>query len=163
MVLRRDALWGQWKLNCRRANFASRVVWKQRRCVSCWSVCSDDQGLPRPGQKTHLDRRGIHGPAAWFYGAEWHGANDTSGESVFWTCICVSWTAGRSRSRCCGGTATGCVFSRSGSSVERFIWPQATSGTVSLTRAQLSMLLEGIDWRRPVRTQTPQLAGVEQN
>ena len=28
----------------------------------------------------------------------------------------------------------------------RFIWPQATEGTVSLTRAQLSMLLEGIDW-----------------
>ena len=40
----------------------------------------------------------------------------------------------------------------------RFIWPRATSGTVSLTPAQLSMLLEGIDWRRPVRTQTPQLA-----
>src|SRR2546421_919376 len=40
----------------------------------------------------------------------------------------------------------------------RFIWPQATSGTVSLTRAQLSMLLEGIDWRRPIRTQTPRLA-----
>jgi transposase len=31
----------------------------------------------------------------------------------------------------------------------RFIWPQATSGTVALTQAQLSMLLEGIDWRRP--------------
>lgn len=40
----------------------------------------------------------------------------------------------------------------------RFIWPQATNGTVSLTPAQLSMLLEGIDWRRPVRTQVPQLA-----
>jgi transposase len=40
----------------------------------------------------------------------------------------------------------------------RFVWPQATSGTVSLTRAQLSMLLEGIDWRRPVRTAPPQLA-----
>ena len=40
----------------------------------------------------------------------------------------------------------------------RFIWPQATSGTVSLTPAQLSMLLEGTDWRRPVRTQTPQIA-----
>ena len=40
----------------------------------------------------------------------------------------------------------------------RFIWPQATNGTVSLTPAQVSMLLEGIDWRRPVRTQTPQLA-----
>jgi transposase len=34
----------------------------------------------------------------------------------------------------------------------RFIWPQATSGTVLLTAAQLSMLLEGIDWRRPERT-----------
>src|SRR6187401_256338 len=37
----------------------------------------------------------------------------------------------------------------------RFVWPQAESGTVSLTRAQLSMLLEGIDWRRPVRTAAP--------
>jgi transposase len=27
----------------------------------------------------------------------------------------------------------------------RFVWPQASSGTVSLTRAQLSMLLEGIE------------------
>jgi transposase len=40
----------------------------------------------------------------------------------------------------------------------RFFWPQATSGTVALTQAQLSMLLEGIDWRRPVRSYTPQLA-----
>lgn len=41
----------------------------------------------------------------------------------------------------------------------RFIWPQATSGTVCLTRAQLSMLLEGIDWRQPQRTWEPQSAG----
>ena len=40
----------------------------------------------------------------------------------------------------------------------RFIWPQATSGKVSLTPAQLSMLLEGIDWRMPVRTHQPDLA-----
>jgi transposase len=40
----------------------------------------------------------------------------------------------------------------------RFIWPQAEGGTVSLTRAQLSMLLEGIDWRRPTRTSAPQIA-----
>src|SRR6266436_446137 len=40
----------------------------------------------------------------------------------------------------------------------RFIWPQATSGTVFLTPAQLSMLLEGIDWRRPVRSYDPQMA-----
>jgi transposase len=41
---------------------------------------------------------------------------------------------------------------------DRFVWPKATDGTVHLTQAQLSMLLEGIDWRRPLRTQAPQLA-----
>jgi transposase len=40
----------------------------------------------------------------------------------------------------------------------RFIWPQASGGTVSLSRAQLSMLLEGIDWRRPERTWDPHAA-----
>jgi transposase len=40
----------------------------------------------------------------------------------------------------------------------RFVWPQATSGVVSLTSAQLSMLLEGIDWRRLTRTVGPQIA-----
>jgi transposase len=40
----------------------------------------------------------------------------------------------------------------------RFVWPQAASGTVHLTAAQLSMLLEGIDWRRPSRTWTPERA-----
>lgn len=40
----------------------------------------------------------------------------------------------------------------------RFVWPQAVSGTVHLTSAQLSMLIEGIDWRRPTRTAQPELA-----
>ena len=40
----------------------------------------------------------------------------------------------------------------------RFVWPQAGTGGVTLTPAQLSMLLEGIDWRMPVRTHAPQLA-----
>ena len=40
----------------------------------------------------------------------------------------------------------------------RFIWPQAESGRVQLSRAQLSMLLEGIDWRRVERTWTPEVA-----
>jgi transposase len=40
----------------------------------------------------------------------------------------------------------------------RFVWPKAENGSISLTRAQLSMLLEGIDWRRPVRTAAPQMA-----
>jgi transposase len=40
----------------------------------------------------------------------------------------------------------------------RFIWPKAESGVVCLSRAQLSMLLEGIDWRRVERTWTPEVA-----
>lgn len=41
----------------------------------------------------------------------------------------------------------------------RFTWPQATQGSVALTRAQLSMLLEGIDWRRLQRSfERPMLA-----
>lgn len=34
----------------------------------------------------------------------------------------------------------------------KFVWPKAQDGKVSLTAAQLSMLLEGIDWRMPRRT-----------
>lgn len=40
----------------------------------------------------------------------------------------------------------------------KYTWPQASSGTVCLSAAQLSMLLEGIDWRRPQRTWQAQLA-----
>lgn len=40
----------------------------------------------------------------------------------------------------------------------RFIWPRAESGRVALTHAQLSMLLEGIDWRRPQRSWQPEVA-----
>jgi len=47
-----------------------------------------------------------------------------------------------------------CLFAKR---LERghFVWPQATHGGVSLTAAQLSMLLEGIDWRAPRRTVEP--------
>jgi len=50
-----------------------------------------------------------------------------------------------------------CLFAKR---LERgcFIWPKTENGSVSLTRAQLSMLLEGIDWRRPERTWTPKMA-----
>ena len=40
----------------------------------------------------------------------------------------------------------------------RFIWPQAKDGSAALTAAQLSMLLEGIDWRAPARTWRPEMA-----
>jgi transposase len=40
-----------------------------------------------------------------------------------------------------------------------FVWPVTETGHVSLTPAQLSMLLEGIDWRMPQRMKRPELAG----
>ena len=40
----------------------------------------------------------------------------------------------------------------------RFVWPQAEGGSIGLSAAQLSMLLEGIDWRRPERSFTPKRA-----
>ena len=41
----------------------------------------------------------------------------------------------------------------------RFVWPITKEGSVTLTPAQLSMLLEGIDWRTPQRTWQPTVAG----
>lgn len=41
----------------------------------------------------------------------------------------------------------------------RFVWPTPTDGVVSITAAQLSYMLEGIDWRNSQRTWRPELAG----
>ena len=42
-----------------------------------------------------------------------------------------------------------------------FTWPPVRQGTISLTAAQLSMLLEGLDWTRvhPISVKRPLLAG----
>ena len=51
-----------------------------------------------------------------------------------------------------------CMFSKR---LEKgtFIWPSSTEGKVFVTPAQLSMLLEGIDWRMPKRTWRTLTAG----
>ncbi len=41
----------------------------------------------------------------------------------------------------------------------RFVWPATRDGKISVTPAQLSMLLEGIDWRMPGRTWRPLSTG----
>ncbi|MEM9107090.1 MAG: IS66 family insertion sequence element accessory protein TnpB [Pseudomonadota bacterium] len=41
----------------------------------------------------------------------------------------------------------------------RFPWPSVADGTARLTAAQLAMLWEGIDWRRPAWTAPPMRAG----
>ena len=47
-----------------------------------------------------------------------------------------------------------CLFSRR-LARGRFVWPAAKEGKVSLSPSQLSMLLEGIDWRMPHKTWRP--------
>jgi transposase len=41
----------------------------------------------------------------------------------------------------------------------RFIWPSPADGMVSITPAQLAYMLEGTDWRNPVRSWRPAAAG----
>ena len=41
----------------------------------------------------------------------------------------------------------------------RFVWPVAKDGKVNLSRAQLAMLMEGIDWRMPQKTWRPAMVG----
>jgi transposase len=41
----------------------------------------------------------------------------------------------------------------------RFIWPSSADGVVAISSAQLGYLLEGIDWRNPVRSWCPERAG----
>ena len=122
-------------------------------CERRWRCCNDQPC----GGDTNLDCGGSNGPAAGLHGAsaqvqtalEQH---PFSGQVFVFRgrrgdLIKVLWYDGDGL----------CLLAKR---LERgrFVWPQASSGTVSLTRAQLSMLLEGIDWRRPERTWDPQLA-----
>ena len=89
---------------------------KQKHCAPCWNVCSDDRAA---GGNAHLDRCRSHGSAARIYGTEWNGADDTSGESVFRTCVCVSWTAGRSNQDACSERFENFIITVSGGGMKR--------------------------------------------
>ena len=41
----------------------------------------------------------------------------------------------------------------------KFIWPSPADGTVAISLAQLAYMLEGIDWRNPVRSWRPSAGG----
>ena len=41
----------------------------------------------------------------------------------------------------------------------RFLWPSMADGVVTISAAQLSYLLAGIDWRMPQKTWRPEAAG----
>jgi transposase len=41
----------------------------------------------------------------------------------------------------------------------RFLWPSPADGIVAIGAAQLAYMLDGIDWRNPVLTWRPEVAG----
>ena len=41
----------------------------------------------------------------------------------------------------------------------RFVWPSANGSSVAISAAQLTYMLDGIDWRNPVHTFRPERAG----
>ena len=41
----------------------------------------------------------------------------------------------------------------------RFIWPSPAAGVVAISASQLGYMLDGIDWRNPVRRWRPEAAG----
>ena len=51
-----------------------------------------------------------------------------------------------------------CLFSKR-LELGRFVWPSIADGKLTISTAQLAMLLEGIDWRAPLRTWRPLTAG----
>ena len=96
---------------------------------------------------------GSDGYAAGIHRLERDVADGGERESVVGSCVCVSREARRwSGIKLLWWDGDGlCLFAKRLERGGRFTWPQAANGTVSLlTPAQLSMLLEGIDWRRPV-------------
>ena len=40
-----------------------------------------------------------------------------------------------------------------------FVWPSPADGVIAISAAQLAYMLEGIDWRHPLRTWRPETAG----
>ncbi len=132
--------------------FKARLI--PERCGSCWSRCWHDRiSRPRP----HLDRGRSDGSAARLHGSE-RDCADPPEQDPFAGHLFLF----RSRR---GGLIKGlwwdgdgiCLFAKR---LERgrFLWPQVVDGSVPLSRAQLSMLLEGIGRRRPARTAAPQMA-----
>lgn len=55
-------------------------------------------------------------------------------------------------------TQGACLFSKR-LEKGRFVWPAAKDGKISLRASQLTMLLEGIDWRMPKKTWRPLTTG----
>ena len=129
-------------------------LWMWWRCARCWSVWSDDWAA---GRNAHLDRGGSDGSTAWIHRLE-RMVQTTLQENPFSGQVFVFRGRRGDLIKMLWWDGDGlCLFAKR---LERgrFLWPQATSGTVALTPAQLSMLLEGIDWRHPVRSYDPQIA-----
>ena len=133
--------------NWREGGCASKVPPIRRPCAFSSSCCGHDGE-----QYADLVDRRRHLYAARLSRTLGHRARETRARSLLGSSICFSRPPRGDLIKVLWWDGDGlCLFSKR---LERgrFVWPQASDGVVLLTRAQLSMLLEGIDWRRPERT-----------
>src|SRR5215469_9978100 len=133
----------------------SKAAPTQFCCVCCWSVWGDDRTAQ---QHEDLDCRRGNRSAAWLHRTQCLvqtklEQNPLSGQVFIFRgrrgdLVKLIWFDGDGL----------CLLAKR---LERgrFVWPQATEGSVSLTRAHLSMLLEGIDWRRMQMSPPPSPPG----
>ncbi len=142
------AAWSSWSLAARSGSAGGSMPSHCARCSTAWQGARDrtaraEHRSGSPPGVTDM-RRGMYGLAAL---VETTLSNKAYSGQVFvfrgrrGDLIKVLWADGEGL----------CLFAKR---LERgrFVWPRASSGSVHLTPAQLSMLLEGIDWRRPERT-----------
>ena len=121
----------------------------------CWSVWRDHCAA---GQDTDLDRGGCNRLAARVYGAECAGADKLEQSPFSGHVFVFRGRRGDLIKVLWDMTGMVCAYSRSGWSAGASCGRKLKVARFFLTRAQLSMLLEGIDWRRPERTWEPQLS-----
>ena len=84
---------------------------------------------------------------------------DTGGESLGGVIYVFPSKARPIGSSCCSGDGTGLVLAAKRLEEGSFRWPSLRDGVMRLTPAQLSALLEGLDWARVrgVRTLKPKV------
>ena len=68
--------------------------------------------------------------------------------SVLWRFFCVPIEAERSKFKILAWDGTGLVLYSKRLETSRFIWPAIQDGMITLSASQLSVLLDGLDWKK---------------
>ena len=126
--------------------------------MRCAVLCGGWVHDPRPEQHAGLARGWRDGHALWFYTLAAQAEASLSEDPYSGHLFVFRGRHGDFLKIIWWDQQGACLFSKR---LERgrFVWPVVKDGKVSMSPAQLSMLLEGIDWRMPQRTWRPLTVG----